>query len=178
MSDAHPIESGGAFLGIAVGQYPAMSLNNLANRLAELGQRQAALAPAQQAADTYRALAQANPDAYLPNLAMSLNNLANRLAEVGRTAEALDAYATCIDGLAGSPVGGGTLRVERARFRLAHGDAPTGLRELTELLSAAGPEEPGPVVISGRRALRVHRETDRLGVEHTWRAVHLSLIHI
>ena len=39
----------------------AGSLNNLAVRLAELGQRQAALAPAQQAAETYRALAEANP---------------------------------------------------------------------------------------------------------------------
>ncbi|MEV6124333.1 hypothetical protein AB0M23_28135, partial [Streptomyces sp. NPDC052077] len=38
-----------------------------------------------------RALANANPDAYLPNLATSLNNLSNRLGEVGRPAEGLTA---------------------------------------------------------------------------------------
>ncbi|MDQ3989254.1 MAG: tetratricopeptide repeat protein, partial [Actinomycetota bacterium] len=152
----------------------AASLNNLAIRLAEVGQRQAALAPAQQAADTYRALAQANPEAYLPNLAASLNNLANRLAEVGQPAKAVDAYTTSIDALAGSPAASATLRVERARFRLTHGDASTGLRELTELLAAAGSGEPGTVVISVRRALRAYRETDRAGVERTWRAVHGS----
>jgi hypothetical protein len=30
---------------------------------------------------TYRPLAEAAPDAYLPDLAMSLNNLANQLAD-------------------------------------------------------------------------------------------------
>ena len=60
-----------------------MALNNLGIRLAEAGQRQAALAPAQEAADTYRQLAAANPDAYLPDLATALNNLGNRLARPG-----------------------------------------------------------------------------------------------
>jgi hypothetical protein len=67
----------------------AMSLNNLANQLAEIGQRQAALAPAQEAAELYRALAEANPDAYLPDLAGSLNNLAVRLAAIGQRQAAL-----------------------------------------------------------------------------------------
>ena len=66
-----------------------MSLNNLAIRLAEVGQRQAALQPAQEAVTIRRALAEANPDAYLPDLAMSLNNLAIRLAEVGQRQAAL-----------------------------------------------------------------------------------------
>ncbi|MFF2751347.1 hypothetical protein ACFVVA_38155, partial [Kitasatospora sp. NPDC058048] len=39
----------------------------------------------------YRTLAEANPDAYLPNLAMALNNLSNHLGEVGRPAEGLAA---------------------------------------------------------------------------------------
>jgi tetratricopeptide (TPR) repeat protein len=151
-----------------------MSLNNLAVQLAEVGQRQAALAPAQQAVDIRRALAEANPEAYLPDLAMSLNNLAVQLAELGRPTEALAAYTTCLDSLAGSPAGSGALRVERARFRLTHGDTSTGLRELAELLSTAGPEVSGTVVISARRALRAHRETDRSGVERVWRAVHGS----
>ena len=37
----------------------------------------------------YRTLAEANPSAYLPNLAMGLGNLGNRLAMVGRPEEAL-----------------------------------------------------------------------------------------
>ncbi|MHA6759365.1 tetratricopeptide repeat protein [Streptacidiphilus sp. PAMC 29251] len=67
----------------------AAASNNLALSLAGVGQREAALAPAQEAADTYRALAQANPAAYLPDLATSLNNLANHLAGVGQREAAL-----------------------------------------------------------------------------------------
>ncbi|QNP67978.1 tetratricopeptide repeat protein [Streptomyces genisteinicus] len=46
---------------------------------------------AQAIASHYRALAEANPDAYLPHLAMSLNNLSTRLGRVGRRSEALAA---------------------------------------------------------------------------------------
>ena len=53
----------------------AASLNNLANRLSELGDREGALAAATEAADLYRALAAQRPDAFRPDLAMSLNNL-------------------------------------------------------------------------------------------------------
>jgi hypothetical protein len=55
-----------------------------------VGRRADALDPATEAADLYRRLAEAAPDAYLPNLAASLNNLANRLSAVGRRADALD----------------------------------------------------------------------------------------
>ena len=54
-----------------------------------MGQRQAALAPAQEAVTIRRQLAEANPDAYLPSLAMSLNNLGVRLSEVGQRQAAL-----------------------------------------------------------------------------------------
>jgi tetratricopeptide (TPR) repeat protein len=67
----------------------AMSLNNLAIRYAELGRREEALAPAEEAVEIYRALVARNPDAYRPALASSLNNLANRYAELGRREEAL-----------------------------------------------------------------------------------------
>jgi len=67
----------------------AASLNNLGLRLAEVGQRQAALARAQEAADTYRQLADASPDAYLPHLAASLTNLGLRLADAGQRQAAL-----------------------------------------------------------------------------------------
>ena len=48
-----------------------------------------AAALASQVADLCRRLAEAAPDAYLPNLAASLNNLATFLSEVGRRADAL-----------------------------------------------------------------------------------------
>ena len=67
----------------------AVSLNNLGVRLAATGQRQAAVAPAQEAVTIRRQLAQANPDAYLPYLATSLNNLGNRLAATGQRQAAL-----------------------------------------------------------------------------------------
>ena len=37
----------------------------------------------------YRSLAEADPDANLPNLALSLTNLSSRLSELGRREEAL-----------------------------------------------------------------------------------------
>ncbi|WP_050777811.1 tetratricopeptide repeat protein [Micromonospora sp. ATCC 39149] len=58
-------------------------------RLANAGLREQALTPAEEATGIYRRLAEANPDAYLPNLAASLNNLGIRLSELGRRQEAL-----------------------------------------------------------------------------------------
>ncbi|MGH3855707.1 MAG: hypothetical protein ACRDR6_19910, partial [Pseudonocardiaceae bacterium] len=69
----------------------AMSVHNLANRLAEAGRRAEGLAAAQEAVQLDRELVELNRDAYLPDLAMSVHNLANRLAEAGRRAEALAA---------------------------------------------------------------------------------------
>ncbi|MEU5130000.1 hypothetical protein AB0G96_28310, partial [Streptomyces mobaraensis] len=50
----------------------------------------------QEAADHYRALAQTNPDAYLPDLATSLNNLSIQLGEVGRREEGLTAIQEAV----------------------------------------------------------------------------------
>ena len=55
----------------------------------EIGDRQGALAPATEAVNIRRRLAQANPAAYEPVLAGSLNNLANRLSQIGDHAGAL-----------------------------------------------------------------------------------------
>ena len=63
--------------------------NNLSVRLSDLGRREEALAQAEEAVRIRRQLAQAWPDAFLPNLATSLNNLANRLSALGRREEAL-----------------------------------------------------------------------------------------
>ncbi|GAA1338899.1 hypothetical protein J7S33_14340 [Saccharothrix algeriensis] len=51
--------------------------------MAEVGQPQQALEPAQRSVDIWERLAEVNPDAYLPNLALSLNNLALLLDELG-----------------------------------------------------------------------------------------------
>ena len=66
-------------------------LNNLANRLSEVGQRQEALGPAQEAVAIRRELAAKAPDAYRPDLAWSLDNLADCLSAIGQRQEALDA---------------------------------------------------------------------------------------
>ena len=66
----------------------ASALNNLGNRYSELGRRQEALAPAEEAVQLYRELAGGNP-AFLPNLASALNNLGIRYSELGRRQEAL-----------------------------------------------------------------------------------------
>jgi hypothetical protein len=46
----------------------AVSLNNLGNRLSELGRREEALAAAQEAVAIRRQLAQQHPEAFLPDL--------------------------------------------------------------------------------------------------------------
>ena len=69
----------------------AGSLNNLANRLANLGQAEDALTAAQEAVGIYRELAEARPDAHRPDLALSLNTLAGRLADLGEREQALTA---------------------------------------------------------------------------------------
>ncbi len=65
-------------------------LNNFSLRLSALGLREEALEKAQEAGGILRQLAQARPDAFLPNLATSLNNLANMLSALGRREEALE----------------------------------------------------------------------------------------
>ncbi len=47
-----------------------------------------ALAAVEEAAGIYRQLAQARPDAFLPDLATALNNLASTLSSLNRLAEA------------------------------------------------------------------------------------------
>ena len=64
-------------------------LNDLSNRLSDLGRREEALAVIEEAVTIYRELARARPDAFLPDLAMSLNNQSLRLSDLGRREEAL-----------------------------------------------------------------------------------------
>ena len=63
--------------------------NNLSIRLSALGRREEALRQAEEAVRIRRRLAEARPDAFLPDLATSLNNLANMLSDLGWREEAL-----------------------------------------------------------------------------------------
>ena len=65
-----------------------MALNNLGGSYSEVGRRQDALTPAEEAVRLYRELAAGNP-AYLPDLAGALGNLGGSYSEVGRRQDAL-----------------------------------------------------------------------------------------
>ena len=84
------------FQQLATGTTPgsserAGSLIKFSNRFGDLGRREEALATIEEATTAYRALAQARPDASLPDLAGSLTNQSGRLADLGRWEEALAA---------------------------------------------------------------------------------------
>jgi tetratricopeptide (TPR) repeat protein len=66
-------------------------LNNLATRCANLGQREDALAAAEEALRLGRALADSDPDTFADDLASSLNNVATILSVLGRREDALAA---------------------------------------------------------------------------------------
>ena len=69
----------------------AVLAGNLASRLSDLGQREEALAVAEEAVGIYRDLAAARPEAFLPNLAAALNTLAITLIYLARREEAVAA---------------------------------------------------------------------------------------
>ena len=75
-------------------------MNNLSVRLSDLGRREEALAQAEEAVRLYRQLAQARPDAFLPNLARSLAVLATCLAALERHSDATQATSEAIGLLA------------------------------------------------------------------------------
>ena len=75
----------------------AMSLNNLAIRVSQLGKREEGLEAAQEAANLFRELAAARPGVFRPDLAMSLNNLAGRLGDLGKHDGALEAAQEAAD---------------------------------------------------------------------------------
>ncbi len=74
----------------------AVSLNNLANRLSDIGQREKAFSAAEEAVGLYRALAEARPGAFTPGLPMSLHTFANMLSALGRREEALTAAGEAV----------------------------------------------------------------------------------
>jgi len=131
-------------------------------------QRQAALASAQEAADTYRQLAAAEPDAYLPGLANALNNLSARLTETGGGAEVGKVWESAIAGLPDEPPRL-ALTVAYARFMLGQPDAGAGVDLLIKVLIM--PEAPGPVEADARQLLRAHWRQHPEAVERAWQSL-------
>lgn len=64
-------------------------LNNLAISLADIGKRETALRSVEELVAIYRKLAEARPDAFIPDLAMSLANLVYHLTALDRYEEAV-----------------------------------------------------------------------------------------
>ena len=71
----------------------ARLLNNLSIALSALGRRRDALVAAEEAVDIRRRLAEANPQAFLPDLAMSLGTLGSVLRALERHRDAASAFA-------------------------------------------------------------------------------------
>ena len=67
-------------------------LNNLGGALSNLGRREEALKPSQEAVDIRRRLAKANPQAFLPDLASSLGGYGTILRSLDRNAEAARSF--------------------------------------------------------------------------------------
>ena len=72
-------------------------LSNLGAALSSLGRREEALQATKEATESYRKLAEKNPEAFLPNLAMSLNNLGAMFSDLGWREEALQAAKEAAD---------------------------------------------------------------------------------
>ena len=120
--------------------------NNLSIRLSDVGERKAALVAAREAVEAYRALAEASPQAYTPDLAMSLNNLANVLSEVGERNEALVAAREAVElyrGLAEASPQAYTPRLAASFNNLAN------------ILSEVGDRE--GALVAAREAVRLRR---------------------
>ncbi|MGW2440913.1 caspase family protein [Streptomyces goshikiensis] len=118
-------------------------LGDVAVSLSRAGRREAALAPAQEAADLYRALARDNPAAYLPELAGSLNNLANAQSATGDGQAALTTITEAVtirrnlaktNPAAHLPELAGSLN-NLATCQSATGDRPGALTTITEAVT-------------------------------------------
>jgi Tetratricopeptide repeat len=125
----------------------ARSLNNLANRLSELGQREQALERAQEAVQLYRELAATRPDAFRPDLARSLNNLAAMLSELGQREQALERAQEAVD-----------IRRELAATRpdAFRPDLAASLNNLAAMLSELGQRE--QALERAQEAVQLYRE--------------------
>jgi tetratricopeptide (TPR) repeat protein len=78
----------------------ALGLKNLAFRLSEVGQREAALATAHESVGLYRTLAAREPDIHGTELAWSLSFMGDCLEELDRTEEAIASDEQAIEAMA------------------------------------------------------------------------------
>jgi len=74
----------------------AASLRSLADRLAQVEQRDEALAAIEESVRIYQRLTKTDPEPFRPDLASALNSQAMRLAELGRPDDALDAIEEAV----------------------------------------------------------------------------------
>jgi tetratricopeptide (TPR) repeat protein len=122
----------------------AMSLNNLGNRLSEMGRRAEALQATQEAVDLYRRLAAQHPDAFLPDLARSLGAYGLVLRGLGRSAEAAAAFAEGLRAI---------LPFARALPAAFGGLAGALLQDYLRACAAAGEAPDEALVEQARRAI-------------------------
>ncbi len=125
----------------------AASLNNLSNRLSDLGDHGPALEAIREAVAVYRELAADRPDAFRPDLAGSLNNLSVHLSALGDREAALEAIREAV-----------VIRRELAAERpdAFRPDLAGSLNNLSVRLSALGDREAALEAI--REAVAVYRE--------------------
>ena len=124
----------------------AAYMNNLSNRLSEVGDREGALEAVREAVEIYRGLAAGNPGAFNPDLAMSLNNLSNRLSEVGDREGALEASRKAIEIYRGLAAG------NPGAF---NPDLAMSLNNLSNRLSEVGDRE--GALEASRKAIEIYR---------------------
>ena len=128
----------------------ARALNNLSVRLSALGQREEALAAAQEAVALYDALAEAHPDALRPDLVKAFNVLSNCLSALDRREEALAAIEQAV------ALHRVLELVRPGVFRL---DLARALDYRSKCLSALGQRE--EALAAAREAVALCRELDR-----------------
>ena len=75
----------------------AAALNNLGSMLSDLGDREGALDAARESSEIYRKLAEAHPEAFLPDVATSPNNLGNIPSKTGARDRALDCFREVVE---------------------------------------------------------------------------------
>src|SRR5205823_1024967 len=140
----------------------AGALNNLGIRYSEVGRRQHAVPPTQDAAATDHPPAAAFPP-FLPDLASALNNLGNRYSEVGRP-ERAEAFWQDVTAQA-EPAAAAFLLIARAAA--ADAGRPAAAAWIAAALRLAGDDR--GLIGAGHDQARRHREADSNGFDAAWR---------
>ncbi|HEU0088346.1 MAG TPA: hypothetical protein VFQ77_11965 [Pseudonocardiaceae bacterium] len=126
--------------------------NNLSNRQSETGDRVGALDAITEAVGHYRRLAEANPAAFLPDLATALNNLARLHADAGELDRAAAAFDAAWTDLAPGPRA--ELAVQRARWWASRDDLAGAISDLGRAAAWAEQETDTRWAGRSRRAVR------------------------